>query len=76
MNNNTFSGKVALVTGGTSGIVRVANDCGRWLAESRIPKLFINAEPGAILTGPALKTQMTPEQVATAERLAAGRQPD
>jgi haloalkane dehalogenase len=32
-------------------VVRVANDCGRWLAESRIPKLFINAEPGAILTG-------------------------
>jgi haloalkane dehalogenase len=32
-------------------VVRVATDCGRWLAESRIPKLFINAEPGAILTG-------------------------
>jgi haloalkane dehalogenase len=32
-------------------LVRVATDCGRWLAESRIPKLFINAEPGAILTG-------------------------
>src|SRR5438445_4348170 len=28
-------------------VVRVATDCGRWLAESRIPKLFINAEPGA-----------------------------
>src|SRR5438094_6258140 len=32
-------------------VVRVATDCGRWLADSRIPKLFINAEPGAILTG-------------------------
>src|SRR3989442_15911210 len=32
-------------------VVRVATDCGRWLAESRIPKLVINAEPGAILTG-------------------------
>jgi haloalkane dehalogenase len=32
-------------------IVRVATDCSTWLAESRIPKLFINAEPGAILTG-------------------------
>lgn len=32
-------------------VARVATDCGRWLAESRIPKLFINAEPGAILTG-------------------------
>ena len=31
--------------------VRVAADSGRWLAESRIPKLFINAEPGAVLTG-------------------------
>ena len=32
-------------------VVRVATDCGRWLGESPIPKLFINAEPGAILTG-------------------------
>ena len=32
-------------------VVRVATDCGRWLAESRIPKLFINAEPGLLLTG-------------------------
>ena len=32
-------------------VVRVATDCGRWLAECSIPKLFINAEPGAILTG-------------------------
>jgi haloalkane dehalogenase len=32
-------------------VVRVATDCGRLLAESRIPKLFINGEPGAILTG-------------------------
>ena len=29
----------------------MASDCGRWLAESQIPKLFINGEPGAILTG-------------------------
>jgi len=35
----------------TPEVVRVATDCGRWLAESRIPKLFINAEPGAVLTG-------------------------
>jgi haloalkane dehalogenase len=28
----------------------VVTDCGRWLAEGRIPKLFINAEPGAKLT--------------------------
>src|SRR5215831_384967 len=39
------------IEGETPDVVRVATDCGRWLAESRIPKLFINAEPGAILTG-------------------------
>jgi len=32
-------------------VVPSGPDCGRWLAESPIPKLFINAEPGAILTG-------------------------
>jgi len=26
-------------------------DYGRWLASSRVPKLFINAEPGSILVG-------------------------
>src|SRR5260370_787470 len=39
------------IEGETSEVVRVADDCGRWLADSRIPKLFINAEPGAVLTG-------------------------
>jgi len=39
------------IEGETPEVVRVATDCGRWLAESRIPKLFINAEPGAVLTG-------------------------
>jgi haloalkane dehalogenase len=39
------------IEGEPPGVVRVATDCGRWLADSRIPKLFINAEPGAILTG-------------------------
>jgi hypothetical protein len=33
------------------GVVHLTASHGRWLAESRIPKLFINAEPGAILTG-------------------------
>lgn len=27
------------------------SDYAAWLATSRVPKLFINAEPGAILTG-------------------------
>jgi haloalkane dehalogenase len=39
------------IEGESPEVVRVATDCGRWLAESPIPKLFINAEPGAILTG-------------------------
>jgi hypothetical protein len=44
-----MQGKIAIEGEPPEG-VRVATDCGRWLAESRIPKLFINAEPGAILT--------------------------
>ena len=27
-------------------------DYAKWLPDSPVPKLFINAEPGAILTGP------------------------
>ena len=30
----------------------IVTSYGEWLASSDIPKLFINAEPGAILTGP------------------------
>ena len=33
-------------------VVRVVEGYGRWLAQSDIPKLFVNAEPGAILNGP------------------------
>src|SRR5258707_15712743 len=39
------------IEGETPEVVRVAADCGRWLADSRIPKLLINAEPVAELTG-------------------------
>src|SRR5947209_5890437 len=39
------------IEGETPEVVRVATDCGRWLADSRLPKLFINAEPGAVLRG-------------------------
>ena len=39
------------IEGEPPDVVRVATECGRWLADSRIPKLFINAESGAILTG-------------------------
>ena len=39
------------IEGETPEVVRVAADCGRWVADSPIPKLFVNAEPGAVLTG-------------------------
>jgi haloalkane dehalogenase len=32
-------------------VVQIVRDYGAWLSESPIPKLFINAEPGAILIG-------------------------
>ncbi|MGF7000497.1 haloalkane dehalogenase [Paraburkholderia sp. GAS32] len=31
-------------------VTRIVEDYGQWLAQSNIPKLFINAEPGVILT--------------------------
>jgi haloalkane dehalogenase len=31
--------------------VQIATDYSRWMAENDIPKLFVNAEPGAILIG-------------------------
>src|SRR3989441_4262836 len=39
------------IEGETPEVVRVAADYGRWVADSPIPKLFVNAEPGAVLTG-------------------------
>jgi haloalkane dehalogenase len=39
------------IEGEPAGVVSVVSDYGKWLAESDIPKLFINAEPGSILTG-------------------------
>jgi haloalkane dehalogenase len=32
-------------------VVEIVDDYSRWLAQSDVPKLFVNAEPGAILTG-------------------------
>jgi haloalkane dehalogenase len=32
-------------------VVAVVEEYGSWLAESAMPKLFINADPGAIVTG-------------------------
>lgn len=32
-------------------VVAIVREYGAWMAENEIPKLFVNAEPGAILTG-------------------------
>lgn len=41
------------IEGEPRDVVETVRDYGNWLLESGIPKLFINAEPGAILTGAA-----------------------
>ncbi len=33
-------------------VAGIVSEYGQWLAHSDVPKLFVNAEPGAILTGP------------------------
>ena len=38
--------------GEPADVVAIAQDYADWLAVSQVPKLFINAEPGAILVGP------------------------
>lgn len=38
--------------GEPADVIEIVESYGAWLAESDLPKLFINAEPGAILTGP------------------------
>lgn len=39
------------IDGEPADVVAVVDEYRRWLAESDVPKLFINAEPGAIVTG-------------------------
>jgi haloalkane dehalogenase len=39
------------VDGEPADVVEIVDAYGRWLAKSPLPKLFINAEPGSILTG-------------------------
>ena len=41
------------IAGEPEDVTAIARDYSAWLAESNIPKLFVNAEPGAILTGAA-----------------------
>lgn len=40
------------IEGEPADVVAIARQYADWLAASPVPKLFINAEPGAILTGP------------------------
>ena len=40
------------IDGEPSDLVQIASEYAEWLTGSQVPKLFINAEPGAILTGP------------------------
>jgi haloalkane dehalogenase len=40
------------IDGDPADVVAIVNDYAEWLQQSELPKLFINADPGAILTGP------------------------
>jgi haloalkane dehalogenase len=39
------------IAGEPADVVQIATDYSQWMANSDIPKLFVNAEPGAILIG-------------------------
>jgi haloalkane dehalogenase len=41
------------IEGAPADVVRIVESYGAWLAQSRIPKLFISAEPGSLLAGRA-----------------------
>lgn len=40
------------IEGQPADVVEIVNAYGDWLASTNLPKLFVNADPGAILTGP------------------------
>jgi haloalkane dehalogenase len=40
------------IAGEPADVAQIAADYSSWMAENDIPKLFVNAEPGAILIGP------------------------
>ena len=40
------------IEGEPPDVTAIVQDYSAWLSETRTPKLFVNAEPGAILTGP------------------------
>jgi haloalkane dehalogenase len=39
------------IAGEPADVVQIAADYSRWMAENELPKLFVNADPGAILIG-------------------------
>jgi len=39
------------ISGQPADVVQIATDYSKWMAENDIPKLFVNADPGAILIG-------------------------
>ena len=40
------------IDGEPADVVQIVSEYAEWLASSQVAKLFINADPGAILTGP------------------------
>ena len=44
------------IDGEPADVVSVVQDYADWLSQSDVPKLFINAEPGALITGPVRET--------------------
>ena len=40
------------IEGEPADVTAIVADYAEWLAENEVPKLFVNADPGAILTGP------------------------
>lgn len=40
------------IEGEPPDVVEIVEQYGQWLSSSEVPKLFVNADPGAILTGP------------------------
>jgi haloalkane dehalogenase len=40
------------IDGQPEDVCNIVQDYANWLIKSKVPKLFVNAEPGAILTGP------------------------
>jgi haloalkane dehalogenase len=39
------------IAGEPADVVQIVSEYAQWMAENEIPKLFVNAEPGAILVG-------------------------